>query len=277
MACVECAFCDDPVAGTDFLRCVGPCGRPFHPNCTGLNKAHIKCLIECQNLCYKCEVCRTQCYKPLEDKVDKMAQQLADMKGTIDKILLDKVLVNTVQRVPILTQPTPTTSKEIPQRSSPKKKVVREVIHGTGPRAGSAVTVAAPKYWVHLSGLEPDTEEEALVDLLTSNFDTDQIKCIKLAPKNRPLSQCDSISFKIGFPKEFEAEALDASNWPEGFAVPQQKHQRMFRGMQTPSRKFTPFGHDRNRWQPQTPFSRNRRPRQQWDRYDGYDRRSGRY
>jgi hypothetical protein len=207
MASVQCAFCDDLVTSNDFVCCVGPCGRAFHPNCTGLAKNFIKCLVECQNLFFKCGFCRTKCYKPLEDKLERMEQQLVDMKGAIDKIVLGKVLVPAIQRNLILNQPTPTTSKENTKQSSPRKKVTREALRGTGPNAGSAVAVVAPKFWIHLSGLEPDTEEDALMELLTSNFDTDQIKCIKLVPKNRPLNQCESISFKIGFPKDSEDDA----------------------------------------------------------------------
>jgi hypothetical protein len=39
----------------------------------------------------------------------------------------------------------------------------------------------------------------------------DSIKCVKLIPKNRPLSTCESISFKIGFSISMENVALNSS------------------------------------------------------------------
>jgi hypothetical protein len=127
------------------------------------------------------------------------------MKGALDKLLLDKMIAPAIQRKTIQTQatPTPTTSKgKQNQDDSPvRNEDARKVVRGTGPKAAT-IMMAEPKFWVHLSDLDPKTEEEALTEFLNNQFDSNSIKCIKLLPKNRPINSCESISFRIWFPTD---------------------------------------------------------------------------
>jgi hypothetical protein len=278
MTAVLCSFCQSDTGPSDSIGCIGPCSRVFHHNCTGLAKSNLKALIECPNLFFKCELCATGCYKPLEDKIEMLAQQVSNLKGTVDKLVVDNMktpkAAQQVKHQLTLRKPVAGSSNDTPNRPGNARKVVR----GTGPKADT-ILMAEPKFWMHLSELDPKTEEEALTDFLSNQFDSDSIKCIKLLPRNRPIDSCESISFKIGFPKDMEEDAMDPGNWPEGFTVRKfverqsQQPRTGFRGPRTPYR--TPF-----RSRSRTPFGRDQWQEQRWNGYnrrDGYNRRSDRY
>jgi hypothetical protein len=227
----------------------------------GLSKTHVKCLIECPNLNFKCDSCLTECYRPLEDKIDSLTKDVSDLKNAVNRLIGNKqtpIIHSDLSRQRQL-KPTNATPASSRGKSTGENRNAK-IVHGTGPKI-SNISIAEPKYWVHLSGLDPETNEDDLSEFVNTSFAVDSIKCVKLIPKNRPLSTCESIAFKIGFPITMENVALNSSSWPEGFAV------REFVDKQPPAPNMG-FRGPRG-----TPFRRNQGQQSGWSRYQ----RNGRY
>jgi hypothetical protein len=228
----KCDGCLKPCTIEDSAECCGPCERVFHYVCTGLSKNTLKCLMESPNLSFKCDMCTTKCYKPLEDKLTALTKEVTSMKSLITSLLSNSM----VKRV---AQPTKVTAKSIPNNVantpaqddvflSPiptpsfvaKKQPTQPTteILGTGPQS-EIFNLAEPKFWMYLSGLDPATDDSEIDAYLKSVFQSDTIKSVKLLPQNRNPDTCEFVSFKIGFPLNLKERALDPKSWPSGITV----------------------------------------------------------
>jgi hypothetical protein len=266
----KCAKCKLHHSPDDSTACSGPCERIFHLKCLDVSRDVLKVLSECRNLSYTCDACLSRCYRPLEDKIDHLEAEFRELKSLITATLAANPTVSTVKPKPILVK-SPPQRKQQPHRAVKKTPTFSDLIRipvsedddtprrppvvdnpntpativGTGPKK-SGISFAVPKFWVYLKGLEPDTDDDILEDIVQSTFNCDDIKCVKLMPKNRTLEQCEFISYKIGFPQSMKETALDPTMWPEGFSVrefrdKQQKTSSNFRratSRRTPQRTF---------------------------------------
>jgi hypothetical protein len=140
MTAVVCEFCQAIAEPLDSVSCIGPCSRVFHHNCSGLTKNVLKALIDSPNLFFKCDLCATGCYKPLEDKIKSLAQQVLSLKGAVDKIVLENLktpkAIQPVKQNAFFRKPIEgTSSNDTPVRAENPRKVVR----GTGPKVESII------------------------------------------------------------------------------------------------------------------------------------------
>jgi hypothetical protein len=194
---VRCAVCRLNVTATNSVPCVGPCQRTFHFGCTELDENAVQMLKNSANLCFKCDPCSSACYKPLEDKIDKLENELAALKLTVTSCLGDP-----------LTSKSATTSRIQPARMVKKtanifnqQQTVAQTpppldgandsnagplteILGTGPTPAN-ICLAEPKFWLYLANLDPNTDNSDLKKYLATTFGTENIKCVKLLPEGR--------------------------------------------------------------------------------------------
>jgi hypothetical protein len=251
----KCAKCKQQTNAVDGLCCVGPCGRIFHRSCSSLSMGSLTELLECRNLCFKCDSCVDECYRPLEKKMERLEKEVSEMKSLLTAALEDKP--TTEKGTPALKIQPPRKVKKTPATyaatvtgASTSKTIAtgpktptgpRAVVKGTGP-SNSKLTVASPKFWVYVSGLAPDSKESDVLEYVGDEFDADinDVKCVKLLPKNLSLEECEYISFKIGFPLELKEDAINPESWPNGVSVREFSEKkpflRNFRRHQTPSR-----------------------------------------
>jgi hypothetical protein len=268
----KCAKCKLHHSTDDSTACSGPCERIFHFKCLDVSRDVLKVLSECRNLSYTCDACLSRCYRPLEDKIDNLETEFRELKALFTATLAGRPAVSTVNPKPILVK-SPPQRKQQPHRAvkktptfadlisgrktiskdddTPRRSPVTDTpatpitIVGTGPKK-TEISFAVPKFWVYLTGLDPETDDDILEEIVQTTFNSDDIKCVKLMPKNRTLEQCEFISYKIGFPLSMKDTALDPTSWPEGFSVrefrdKQQKppsNFRRFMNHRTPQRIF---------------------------------------
>jgi hypothetical protein len=240
----KCAKCKLAHSAGDSIACTGPCERIFHLKCLDVSRDVLKALSECRNLCYTCDACLLHCYRPLEDKLENLETELRELKTLVTAALSTASASTAASNAP--PQKPTIQRKQQPHRAVKKSTTFADIVNdqfstpmgrdtptrppvadtpttpaaivGTGPKKPE-INLAAPKFWVYLTGLDPETDDDILDDSIKTTFQTDDIKCVKLLPKNRPLEQCEFISFKIGFPQSMKDTALNPAFWPEGFSV----------------------------------------------------------
>jgi hypothetical protein len=209
----------------------------------------------------------SQCYRPLEDRLEKVETELATLKT----LLSVQKSVKTAPTVTVAGKPPPPAVKKQPHRAAKKvpnlasilqygipsspvtpvsavtptndnaELATPAVILGVGP-SNPKIVLAQPKFWVYLPGLDPGIDEKDLEESIQTTFESNEIRCVKLLPKGKEQEDCEFISFKIGFPQSMKAEALDPTNWPAGFSVREfQNRQANFRRaskFRTPARHY---------------------------------------
>jgi hypothetical protein len=231
----RCGVCNLPHSVADSIACIGPCERIFHYNCTGLSKSVVKNLVECKNLSFKCDACMLMCYKPLEEKIDKLEVELSSLKTFLYGLLNNSALPTAPKTQPLraakkVSTPigSPLVFQNLLAASSSTLTAATASnattdhnsgqILGTGPKPTN-INLAEPKFWMYLSGLDPSTDESELQRFLQDSFESEAVKCVTLLPPGRSQDTCEFVSFKIGFPLGMKNDVINPTAWPEGFIV----------------------------------------------------------
>jgi hypothetical protein len=227
----KCSICDEPCTFEESTCCKGPCNRIIHYACTGMPKTVQKFLVDYDNLSFTCDPCLLKCYKPLENKVDALEENVNSLRTLVTSLLnrtshtqSKKTLTTksiTIGDSPseneVFFSPPPATNPKIPAANKKPGRNITEIL-GTGPLSEN-ITLAEPRFWMYLSGLDPSTEECDINDYVKSVFQCDSIKTKKLLPTNRDPDTCEFVSFKIGFPLNMKERAMDPDFWPTGIKI----------------------------------------------------------
>jgi hypothetical protein len=186
-----------------------------------------------RNLSFTCDLCLLKCFKPLEDKVDALGAEVSGLKKLVTSILNNSISTHVPQPKITAKKPktisindSPSTNDVFfspnPELSTMNRKPghtsTNGGILGTGPRSEN-ITLAEPRFWMYLAGLDPSTDECDVDTYVKSVFHCDTIRSKKLLPPNRDPDTCEFVSFKIGFPLELKENALQPGVWPEGIIV----------------------------------------------------------
>lgn len=86
--------------------------------------------------------------------------------------------------------------------------------------------------WFHVSQFHPNIENEVMKAWFIKVLDSEDIKCVKLIPKNRNLSDLSFVSFKLGVPSDLVKKVMDPKTWLKGITV------RPLQERKNPSRIF---------------------------------------
>jgi hypothetical protein len=283
----KCGVCGNLSSSTNSVTCSGPCGRIIHHDCTGLDSNIIDALVECSNLSFNCDACQLKCYKPLEDQIEALKDEVGTLKTLVNGLISMSSASATVaatdqSATPLRVQPTrkgkmpnkpnaststatyadklvafltqSQTSKPA-QPNTPKSNTQSDhpagAVVGTGPKPDT-ISLAEPKFWVYLSKLDPTTDETQLQQHLASTFKSNSIRCVKLLPQGKSQDSCEFISFKLGFPMQLKDAAMNPNSWPEGFVVREfidKPRSTNFRSRQRmSSTNRTPSNHQSNRY-----------------------------
>lgn len=148
--------------------------------------------------------------------------------------LRKEIALNTAKINTILQQPPPQTTPHIPRsqfsvssRKRPRLLIDEPSQHdnasvGTKEIApDESVPLAAAqredKFWLYLSGFDPQATTQQIEKLVKGNLITDgAVDVVKLVPKGRTLDELTFVSFKVGLDKQLKDAALSGSTWQKG-------------------------------------------------------------
>lgn len=238
-----CEQCANEFTGTP-VKCMGFCSSLFCKKCSGMTDETQRLIDTNNHLVWMCFACcnilsKSRFHKSVAS-VNAANEKIIDaLKTEIkDSILQDirteirdnfKTLVEAVPSTPLAIQPPPfrPSSRSKRQRDTdvdddstngrPSKQPC-----ATGTRyseVGSLAinsTSAAPEFWLYLSGIQPDVEEDQVRHMVQESLATNDLKVVKLIPKNRDLRTLSFVSFKVGVSADLREKAMSADTWPRG-------------------------------------------------------------
>lgn len=233
-----CFACTHAVEKADEILCNGFCKSSFHLKCVHQSAEIRNTIVECSQLFWMCRACTKmmsnanfrQAIASTNNVIESMANEhVMELAELRKEIALNTAKINTfLQRTPLqATFDTPRSQLSVPSRKRPRLLVDEPSGHndasiGTKEIAsGESIPLAAvrkeDKFWLYLSGFDPQATELQIVKLVKSNLKTDKtVDVVKLVPKGRTLEQLTFISFKIGVDLELKETALAASSWQRG-------------------------------------------------------------
>lgn len=235
---IMCFSCTHPVEKADEIMCNGFCKSSFHLKCVHQSAEIRNTVAECSQLFLMCRACTKmmsnanfrQAISSTNNVIASMAnehtKELAELRK---EIALNTAKINTIlQRTPLPATPhTPRSQFAVPSRKRPRLHVDEPSDHdkasvGTKEIApDESVPLAAKrkedKFWLYLSGFDPQATESQIAKLVKTNLKDDRsVDVAKLVPKGRTLVELTFVSFKVGLDPELKETALAASSWQKG-------------------------------------------------------------
>jgi hypothetical protein len=134
--------------------------------------------MECKNLSFKCDAYMLMCYKPLEEKIDKLEFELSSLKTFFYLLLNNSALPTVLKTQPLravkkistpigsplviqnLLEASSSTLTSASASNATADRSTSQIL-GTGPKPTN-INLAEPKFWMYLSGLDPSTDKSEL-------------------------------------------------------------------------------------------------------------------
>lgn len=242
-----CSSCTEDIESseTNLMVTCFACEKHFHGfSCIGLSKPQLKTIKEVRGVLWNCEHCSVStftkfvCHKLSEisekvpvvndqdailSRLDLLTSEMDKLKKNVDSLSTSDLDIPGGKRSRT-GQPRPLTPRfpgsrfEWPKASTSNDT---QAITGTNVDSTSLKAVEIPSFF-HVSRFNPTTTEEELKSWISKKLeitDDQSIKCWRLIPKGRELSNLEFISFKIGVLKELEVKIMDPSIWPTNITV----------------------------------------------------------
>lgn len=233
-----CFACTQTVNQTDEIVCKGFCRSTFHLECAHQSSEMRNSVAACSQLYWMCEACAKmmenanfrQAISSTNSVMEMMAEQQTKALDEMRKeIALNTTKINAIlQRTPSQTTPlAPRSQPPLPSRKRPRL-VIEEPLHHDNTTVGTkeisadeSIPLAASrteeKFWLYLSGFDPQATSQQIENLVKSNLKTDEtVDVAKLVPKGRSLDELSFVSFKVGMNQGLKDVALSASSWQKG-------------------------------------------------------------
>lgn len=252
----NCGKCVKSIRGLEFAKCSGYCEQMFHFACCGLTRPNYELIVgQALWLCEVCRstVNNRPLSELLSDnevitQLESLKLEVADMKeklATLSDTISDctenvKCTFNQFEEKinlrdnrldgAIEEKVRDSVRDAIPQSQfSGRARLVDRVEYsgseeGTGDVELTDLSVSnlvpateSALFWLYLSGLNPQVSADDISKVVRSCLQTeDDVKSIKLVPKNVDLTRLTFVSFKVGLPLTLKEVALRASTWPKG-------------------------------------------------------------
>lgn len=216
--------------------CNGFCKSSFHLKCVHQSTEIRNTIAACSQIFWMCKACTKmmananfrQAICSTNSAMAAMAEEQTKALDELRKeIALNTTKINTIlQRTP--SQSTPHIPRSQFPGSSRKRPrfLVDEPSHHDNASVGTkelAPEECIPlaqrenKFWLYLSGFDPQATTQQIEKLVKSNLETDAaVEVVKLVPRGRTLDELSFISFKVGFDPQLKDIALSGSSWQKG-------------------------------------------------------------
>lgn len=238
-----CFACTHTVNKADEIMCNGFCKSSFHLKCVHQSTEIRNMIASCAQLFWMCKACTKmmsnanfrQAISSTNSVMESMAVEQTKVLDELRKeIALNTTKINTIlDRTPLQTTPLIPRPKHFgPSRKRPRLFVDETSQHddvsaGTKEIApDESIPLAAEqrqdKFWLYLSGFDPQATVQQIEKLVKSNLNTDStVDVVKLVPKGRTLDELTFVSFKIGLETHLKDTALSGSSWQKGITFRQ--------------------------------------------------------
>lgn len=234
--------------------CCGLCETHFHisQQCCGINNRNCKDIFTTGKAIFICSKCRTELdgasIRTYFDATSVSSQQAfcANLMTTINdlselvKALSKKIddLTNKqnppIQLLPVSSLTTnnaavsksphwpsviskPTTNHNS-HNSAIAERGKNKIIDTSDLSVPSIIpNIPVQKFWLYLSGLNPLVTDDDVRKIISRCIETTEpVDIIRLVPKEKDISRCTFISFKIGLNPALKQHALNPQCWPDG-------------------------------------------------------------
>lgn len=236
----KCFVCDDSCTVDDSVECQN-CFKVFHGNkCLNLPVDLAKIVNSIKNVKFFCDDCiklnvlsktSDKSNVPLENKklsdlftvIDSLSADVKTIKSTIDNTLGDASSPRRKRSSSISNNTTATYSDvaSVPFNFNANQSTFIQpsfsgVIRGSASAVteGPTVKILEPLSWYHVSQFDPSVEIADMIPWLTNITRINDIKCVKLIPKNRSINELTFVSFKFGIRQSDAQLIMDPSIWP---------------------------------------------------------------
>lgn len=265
-----CLWCKKTTKGEEDIISCAMCTKPYHAvKCLSFPRNFLKTVKEVKGYQWFCESCEgtnltsiiSKQFADLEKKMDDLVLQfdIPDLKNKQGD-LFEKLehLASEVSSIKTIVNAPPvgvkrnrhgsyrnalsegTTSEGLfddignpPTRPRISVQVVTGTIDSEDQHIDSEeIKIVQNPDWFHVSQFDPNIENEVMKAWFSKILDSEEIKCIKLIPKNRNISDLSFVSFKLGVPSELVDKVMDPKTWLKGITV------RPFQERNNPSRVF---------------------------------------
>lgn len=218
--------------------CNGFCKSSFHLKCAHQSIEIRNTIAACAQIFWMCKACTKmmsnanfrQAISSTNNVMESMAQEQTKALDELRKeIALNTTKINTIlERAPLQTTP----QISVPSRKRPRIFLDEPPRHdnvsaGTKEIApDESIPLAAAqmeeKFWLYLSGFDPQATVQQIEKLVKSNLKTDgTVDVVKLVPKGRTLDELTFVSFKVGLELQLKDTALSGSSWQKGITFRQ--------------------------------------------------------
>ncbi|XP_055590860.1 uncharacterized protein LOC129742947 [Uranotaenia lowii] len=249
-----CCACNLSLAKEDEIVCKGFCRSSFHLKCVNLNSATRDLIAQSHQLFWMCPSCTQMMdnatFRQAIASTNAVIQTMCEEQNKNLLGLQKAVDINTARINEILTRHTakPAGKNEntphsiTPHRSmtplSKKRKVPPtenrfaklprlQLIGSKTVDPDLPVTIAAQsrnsttenKFWLYLSGFDPNSTQEQVAELVKRNLQAETADVTKLVPKGKNLVELSFVSFKVGLDMQFRNAALVSSSWQKAQSI----------------------------------------------------------
>lgn len=235
-----CFACASTLEKADEIICSGFCKSSFHLKCAHQSSAIRDTVASCAQLFWMCRACTKMMsnatFRQAISSTNSVMQLMAEEQSKAFEELRKQIALNTTKINTILQRtPAQTTTPRVPRnqvptnsRKRPRLQLPDEPTHHENPTEGTkdinpddaiplATAQRANRFWLYLSGFDPQATVQQIEKLVKQNVNTDEdIEVVKLVPKGKTLEQLTSVSFKVGIGLHLKDLALSGSTWQKG-------------------------------------------------------------
>lgn len=226
------------------MKCMGFCASQFCCKCSGMTDETHRLMNNNGHMVWMCFACRNILAKTrfsnAVTSVNAANQNIIEaLKTEIkDSILNDirteirtsfKTLVDAVPSTPLAAVPSPfplSTRTKRPReidvdddnstRRPPKLLCGTNTRHSDDNPVAVCPTNAVPDFWLYLSNIQPNVADEQVRTMVNECLGTDNLKLVKLIPRDRDQRTLTFISFKVGISSDLKDKAMSVDTWPLG-------------------------------------------------------------
>ncbi|XP_058839494.1 uncharacterized protein LOC131694974 [Topomyia yanbarensis] len=240
-----CEKCTNDVVG-EIIKCGGFCSSGVCLRCSGMKPEIHDALKSSGHLIWMGYACKNIMSKARfsnalvsvnaanEHIIDSLKTEIKDaiLADILTEIRTNfKALIDSVPAAPVLTprvcQSAPrsrakrlrdTDNDEDSTSHRPAKLLCGTANCNSGPNivAPGAIASDEPKFWLNLSGIDPQVPDDTVLQLVRTRLDSEEVKADKLVPRGREVRTLSFVSFKVSMPVRLKAKAMTADTWPLG-------------------------------------------------------------
>lgn len=233
-----CGKCNSTVTQADnssqtFVKCFGICRRLFHSTCVALSSANVKQCNNSKNVKFVCDdCCNDNPFQSSIQQLNHLTNTLGVLTSTFEKcanIMMTNFnncnsYNNNVTASQSTASSTLTTTNnnnsdsQLPIVHNKPRSMRRNILIGTALNKDNMETVE-PRKWIFISRFSSTVTEDNITQYIRNNFNTEDVNCQRVLPKNVTEHNRPYSSFKINVPASLYLKIMSADAWPQGVLI----------------------------------------------------------